>query len=85
MNAQASGGGTGIGLMTPQIAAQNDFAAADLMIRSNYLGLVSILGEVANRMEQRGSGTIIGVSSVSGDRGRHDRRFGFACHAHRQS
>jgi decaprenylphospho-beta-D-erythro-pentofuranosid-2-ulose 2-reductase len=59
-----------VGLMTPQARAQSDFAAADLMIRSNYLGLVSILGEVANRMEQRGSGTIIGVSSVAGDRGR---------------
>lgn len=59
-----------IGLMTPQADAQADFSAADLMIRSNYLGLVSILGEFANRMEQRGSGTIIGVSSVAGDRGR---------------
>jgi decaprenylphospho-beta-D-erythro-pentofuranosid-2-ulose 2-reductase len=59
-----------IGLMTPQGEAQTDFAAADLMIRSNFLGLVSILGETANRMEQRGSGTIIGVSSVAGDRGR---------------
>jgi short-subunit dehydrogenase len=59
-----------IGLMTPQSDAQIDFAAADLMIRSNYLSLVSILGEAANRMEQRGSGTIIGVSSVAGDRGR---------------
>ena len=59
-----------IGLMTSQSAAQVGFAAADVMIRSNYLGLVSILGEIANRMEQRGSGTIIGVSSVAGDRGR---------------
>jgi decaprenylphospho-beta-D-erythro-pentofuranosid-2-ulose 2-reductase len=59
-----------IGLMTPQDQAQTDFASADLMMRSNYLGLVSILGEIANRMEQRGSGTIIGVSSVAGDRGR---------------
>jgi short-subunit dehydrogenase len=59
-----------IGLMTSNTAAQRDFEAASLMIRSNYLGLVSILGELANRMEQRGSGTIIGVSSVAGDRGR---------------
>jgi decaprenylphospho-beta-D-erythro-pentofuranosid-2-ulose 2-reductase len=59
-----------IGLMTPQVEAQIDFVAADLMIRSNYLSLVSIIGEIANRMEQRGSGAIIGVSSVAGDRGR---------------
>jgi len=58
------------GLMTPQAQAQNDFAAAEAMMRTNYVGLVSILGEIANRMEQRGSGTIIGVSSVAGDRGR---------------
>src|SRR5207249_3703592 len=30
----------------------------------------SVLSEFANRMEKRGSGTIIGVSSVAGDRGR---------------
>ena len=42
----------------------------ELMIKTNYLGLVSIFGEIANRMEKRGSGTIIGVSSVAGDRGR---------------
>jgi hypothetical protein len=59
-----------IGLMTPQDKAESDFAAAEAMMRTNYLGLVSILGEIANRMAQRGSGTIIGVSSVAGDRGR---------------
>lgn len=59
-----------VGLMPPQEQAQADHRTADLVIRSNYLGLVSILGEIANRMEQRGSGTIIGVSSVAGDRGR---------------
>jgi hypothetical protein len=59
-----------VGLMTPQEAAQLDHKAAELMIRSNYLGLVSILGEIANRMERRGTGVIIGISSVAGDRGR---------------
>ncbi len=59
-----------VGLMTPQEQAQADHQAAELMIRANYVGLISILGEIANRMEQRGSGTIIGVSSVAGDRGR---------------
>jgi decaprenylphospho-beta-D-erythro-pentofuranosid-2-ulose 2-reductase len=59
-----------VGLMTPQDEAQAEFGAAKLMIQSNYLGLVSILGKIADRMEMRGSGTIIGVSSVAGDRGR---------------
>lgn len=59
-----------VGIMTPQSEAEVDFEAAELMVRSNYVGLVSIIGEIANRMEARGSGTIIGVSSVAGDRGR---------------
>ena len=59
-----------VGLMTPQDDAQINFSSAELMIKTNYLGLVSIFGEIANRMEKRGSGTIIGVSSVAGDRGR---------------
>ena len=59
-----------IGLMTSQENAQRDFTAAKLMIETNYLNLVSILGLIANHMERRGSGTIIGVSSVAGERGR---------------
>ncbi len=39
-------------------------------MRANYVGPALFLGEVANRMERRGSGTIIGVSSVAGERGR---------------
>jgi len=58
------------GLMTPQWQAERDFAAADLMMRTNYVGPASILGEFANRMEARGRGTIIGISSVAGERGR---------------
>ncbi len=59
-----------VGLLGDQARAQNDFAAAELIIRSNYVGPASILGEIANRMEVRGGGVIIGVSSVAGDRGR---------------
>jgi short-subunit dehydrogenase len=33
-------------------------------------GPAHLLGEFANRMSERGSGTIVGVSSVAGDRGR---------------
>jgi short-subunit dehydrogenase len=59
-----------VGLLGDQSAAQHDCKAAELVMRTNYLGPVLVLGEVANRMEARGSGTIIGVSSVAGDRGR---------------
>jgi short-subunit dehydrogenase len=58
------------GLMTAQDEAERDFGAAELMMRTNYLGPASILGEAANRMEARGNGTIIGISSVAGERGR---------------
>lgn len=59
-----------VGLLGDQEQAQKDFPAADVIIRSNYTGVVGILGEVANRMEALGRGCIIGISSVAGDRGR---------------
>lgn len=59
-----------VGLLGDQLECQTDFAAAERVIRTNYLGAVSVLGDVANRMEQRGGGCIIGISSVAGDRGR---------------
>ncbi len=36
----------------------------------NYTGVVSILGHLSKVMVERGSGTIIGISSVAGERGR---------------
>lgn len=36
----------------------------------NYSGVVSILGHLAKPMADRGSGVIIGISSVAGERGR---------------
>jgi len=36
----------------------------------NYSGVVSILGHLSKAMAARGSGTIIGISSVAGERGR---------------
>lgn len=59
-----------VGLLGDQKRAEADFHQAELVMRTNYLGPASILGEVAARMERRGSGTIIGISSVAGERGR---------------
>lgn len=59
-----------VGLLGDQAQSEQGFVAADLVLRSNFNGPVSILGEAANRMTARGSGTIIGISSVAGDRGR---------------
>ncbi len=36
----------------------------------NYTGVVSVLGHLSKVMVERGSGTIIGISSVAGERGR---------------
>jgi NAD(P)-dependent dehydrogenase (short-subunit alcohol dehydrogenase family) len=59
-----------VGLLGSQTAAEADPALAELVWRTNFTAPAAFLGEVANRMDQRGSGTIIGVSSVAGERGR---------------
>jgi decaprenylphospho-beta-D-erythro-pentofuranosid-2-ulose 2-reductase len=61
-----------VGRLGDQTLAERCFTEADLILRSNLLGPVSILSVVANRMQRRGHGAIIGVSSVAGDRGRAD-------------
>jgi short-subunit dehydrogenase len=61
---------TVFGYLGDQPQAQADFAEAERIISSNYSGAVSILEIIAADFEQRRSGTIIGISSVAGDRGR---------------
>ncbi|MDX2247388.1 MAG: SDR family oxidoreductase [Bacteroidia bacterium] len=63
------------GFMSDQKVAEKDFDAAHRMLRINYTGAVSILSHLANLMETRGSGTIVGISSVAGDRGRASNYF----------
>jgi hypothetical protein len=58
------------GYLGRQEVGQADFTEAARIIQTNYTGAVSILNIVANDFEQRRSGTIIGLSSVAGDRGR---------------
>ncbi|AHM04682.1 oxidoreductase, short-chain dehydrogenase/reductase family [Roseibacterium elongatum DSM 19469] len=48
----------------------NDPKAGAQVMRANFEGPASILGHLANAMETRGSGTLVGISSVAGDRGR---------------
>lgn len=61
---------TAVGYLGRQEKAQNDFTEAKRTIDTNYTGIVSLLNIIANDMEQRKSGFIIGISSVAGDRGR---------------
>ena len=58
------------GMLGDQAAAASDPGEAELVMRTNYLAPALFLGEVANAMERRGGGAIIGISSVAGDRGR---------------
>jgi short-subunit dehydrogenase len=59
-----------VGLLGVQETAQSDFDHATTIMRSNYEGPALILGLFAEKFLARGNGTIVGVSSVAGDRGR---------------
>ncbi|WP_397542650.1 SDR family oxidoreductase [Roseovarius salis] len=59
-----------VGYMGEQDENERDMAAARLVMRSNFEGPANILAILANRFEERGSGTLIGISSVAGERGR---------------
>lgn len=59
-----------VGLMGDQAESERAPAAAALVMRSNFEGPASVLGLLANRFETRGSGTLVGISSVAGERGR---------------
>ena len=59
-----------VGLMGEQTENEDSIAAARAVLRSNFEGPALMLGVLANRFATRGSGTIVGISSVAGDRGR---------------
>ena len=59
-----------IGVMGEQAKSEQDVFAAANVMRSNFEGPASILSVFANHFEERGSGTLIGISSVAGERGR---------------
>lgn len=59
-----------VGLLGTQAEAESDNENARVVIETNFTGPAGLIGEAAQRMEARGAGVIIGVSSVAGDRGR---------------
>jgi len=61
---------TVFGYLGDHTLARIDFSEAQKIIDVNYKGAVSILNIIANDFERRKFGTIIGISSVAGDRGR---------------
>ncbi len=63
------------GLLPDQAAAQSEPGGGLRTLAVNYTGAVSILEEAARDLEGRGTGCIIGISSVAGDRGRASNYF----------
>jgi|SRR5664279_3863236 len=58
------------GILTDEIHAFDDWKLTEQMINTNYTGAVSILNVIARDYITLKKGTIIGISSVAGDRGR---------------
>lgn len=58
------------GYLHEQKEAEKNWPVAHQMLQVNYVGAASILHYVAQDFEQRQHGTIVGISSVAGDRGR---------------
>jgi short-subunit dehydrogenase len=59
-----------VGMLGNQAESAADPLRAAEVMRSNFEGPASLLGVLANAMESRGSGTLVGISSVAGLRGR---------------
>jgi short-subunit dehydrogenase len=59
-----------VGFMGEQGHSERHPGAAALVMESNYVGPATLLGEAAQRMIARGTGVIVGISSVAGERGR---------------
>jgi decaprenylphospho-beta-D-erythro-pentofuranosid-2-ulose 2-reductase len=58
------------GYLGEQAEAEKNWTEAKRIIDANYVGAVSILNLVAADFETRRAGSIIGISSVAGERGR---------------
>ncbi len=58
------------GYMSDNILATKNWNETQKMINSNYTGAVSILNIIAEDYAAKKSGTIVGISSVAGERGR---------------
>ncbi|MFP4291455.1 MAG: SDR family oxidoreductase [Cyclobacteriaceae bacterium] len=61
------------GSMTDETSALENWEEARQMIETNYSGAVSILNIIARDYIRAGRGTIVGISSVAGERGRKSK------------
>jgi decaprenylphospho-beta-D-erythro-pentofuranosid-2-ulose 2-reductase len=58
------------GVLGDQAAAEREYAAAEAVLRTNFLSAVSLIGWLANYFEAERRGVLAVISSVAGDRGR---------------
>lgn len=63
------------GDMGDQLVGEQDFTQARRVIDVNYTGAASLAEAIARPMVERGRGSILGISSVAGDRGRKSNYF----------
>lgn len=59
-----------VGSMPPQAAIDEDPSLVDGTVTDSFTGPARLLQMLAPKIEARGKGTVIGVGSVAGDRGR---------------
>jgi hypothetical protein len=58
------------GSLPDQAACERNYDLTEAAFRTNCLSAISFAGHLANRFEERGSGCLVAISSVAGDRGR---------------
>ena len=58
------------GLLGDQAQAERDWAEAAAILNVNFISVASLVTHLANRFEKQGSGRIVAIGSVAGDRGR---------------
>lgn len=63
------------GYLGDQTRAQGDWEEAQQILEVNYTGAVSIMSRLAEEMAAHGTGTLVGISSVAGERGRASNYF----------
>jgi len=63
------------GYLGDQQKAESDWSECERIIKVNYSGALSILNIVAGHYAARGEGSIAGISSVAGERGRSSNYF----------
>lgn len=58
------------GYLGEAMKARTDWQEAERILHTNYTGAVSILDRIADHYSDKKQGTIVGISSVAGERGR---------------